>query len=308
METEGNTISVELIDGDSEGWIKCEIKYWTGLVYKIPRAQLKKHNDIQYLYQNCVYFLLGRDNEKKCDFIYVGQAAERSYNRGISDQRMQEHIRKNDVKKWTEVIILTTSDNTLGSTELDYLEYMFYETAKNANRYDVRNKNTPHKCTIKKDKQHIDDFIKKAKNIVSVLGYKPFVPLNESQSTKSEKTDTNFDDAEILHLKREIKNVGRVDASCIQTDEGFVVLKGSVISLVEGTDIPNSVKEKRKTASVDKEGDTIGILKEDILLTSASAAAKFVIGKMADGLTDWKNESNQNLKLLKQKKGKITPR
>lgn len=105
---------------------------------------------------------------------------------------------------------------------------------------------------------------------------------------------TVSDESARLHLERTIKNIGKVEASGAQTAEGFVVLKGSHISLVDDNTIPAVIKERRKKVPVDEQG----VLQEDMLFTSPSYAAMFVIGKSANGLTSWKTESGQSLKSL----------
>lgn len=97
-----------------------------------------------------------------------------------------------------------------------------------------------------------------------------------------------------LHLERTIKNVGKVEADGSQTAEGFVVLHGSHISLVDDDTIPAVIKEQRKKAPIDDHG----ILQEDMLFSSPSYAAMFVIGKSANGLTSWKTADGRTLKSL----------
>lgn len=79
-----------------------------------------------------------------------------------------------------------------------------------------------------------------------------------------------------------------------QTAEGFVVLHGSHISLVDDDTIPTVIKERRKKAPIDEHG----VLQEDMLFTSPSYAAMFVVGKSANGLTSWKTTDGQTLKSL----------
>ena len=80
----------------------------------------------------------------------------------------------------------------------------------------------------------------------------------------------------------------------MQTTEGFVVLKGSHISPEDDDTIPAALKARRKAAQVDNDW----VLQEDILFSSPSYAAMFVIGKSANGLTSWKTESGDSLKSL----------
>ena len=103
-----------------------------------------------------------------------------------------------------------------------------------------------------------------------------------------------------LWLERTIKNVGKVEAGGYQTSEGFVVLQGSHISKVDDNTIPATIKERRKNAVVDALVDTDGVLQEDMLFTSPSYAAMFVIGKSENGLTRWKTEDGRTLKLLEE--------
>jgi len=53
-------------------------------------------------------------------------------------------------------------------------------------------------------------------------------------------------------------------------------------------------KERRKNANVNEQG----VLQEDMLFTSPSYAAMFVIDKSVNGLTSWKDERGKTLKSL----------
>lgn len=55
--------------------------------------------------------------------------------------------------------------------------------------------------------------------------------------------------------------------------------------------IPAVLKEQRRKVSV-----VDGVLREDVLFSSPSYAAMFVIGKSANGLTSWKDENGRSLK------------
>lgn len=98
---------------------------------------------------------------------------------------------------------------------------------------------------------------------------------------------------EILYLERTIKNVGKINAMGRQTAEGFVVMKGSLISPKEHNAVPGKVKIKRAGAKI-----LNGILQENVLLSSPSYAASFVIGQSCNGLTSWKTKDGRELKSL----------
>lgn len=142
----------------------------------------------------------------------------------------------------------------------------------------------------------MEEFIDYSKVIMGTLGHKLFVPLiSKSAQESQESTDVEKFKSAPLHLKRTIKNIGTVEASGMQTADGFVVFKGSLISLQDDDTIPTVIKERRKNAPLNNQGN----LQEDVLFTSPSYAAMFVIGKSANGLTSWKTAEGKTLKFLK---------
>ena len=299
MAVRGKSINLFLMDGDAGGRIKCTLANWTGVAYKIPRTALDKCKERDDLKQSGVYFLFGISDETGKGVVYIGQAGARKNGEGILN-RLQEHKRSPEKDYWTEAIVFTTSNNSFGPTEISYLENRFCNLAieatvdSEANRYEVKNGNDPTSGNITEEKEsEMEEFIDYAEVIMGTLGHKLFEPISKP-IVKKQDGFTISEDTVRLHLERTIKNVGRVEASGTQTTEGFVVLQGSHISLVDDDTIPSVIKERRKKALIDEQG----ILQEDMLFTSPSYAAMFVIGKSANGLTSWKNTNGQTLKSL----------
>ena len=116
-------------------------------------------------------------------------------------------------------------------------------------------------------------------------------PLDKPDKSKNDRSDKEQNKELKLHLERTIKDVGKIEADGIRTSEGFVVLQGSHVSPIDDDTISTSLKEQRKKANIES-----GILKEDILFSSPSYAAMFVIGKSANGLTSWKTSDGRSLK------------
>lgn len=297
MKTRGKSIQLFLMDGEASGRIKCTLANWTGVAFKIPRTELDKCKDRDDLKQSGVYFLFGTSDETGKGVVYIGQAGARKNGEGILN-RLQEHKRNPEKDYWTEAIVFTTSNNSLGATEISYLENRFCNMALAANRYEVRNGNDPNPGNITEEKEsEMEEFIDYAKVIMGTLGHKLFEPLGKPVANVSE---SNINDAVQgavgLHLVRNIKKVGRIEADGVQTTEGFVVLQGSHIASVDDNTIPAVIKERRKKANIDENG----ILQEDMLFTSPSYAAMFVIGKSANGLTSWKTSDGKTLKSLEE--------
>lgn len=140
----------------------------------------------------------------------------------------------------------------------------------------------------------MEEFIDNAKVVMGTLGHKLFEPLRKPVSEQEGEMSGKAESDVRLHLERNIKNVGKVEANGMQTSEGFVVLQGSHISPSDDDTIPAVIKERRRKARVDESF----VLQEDVLFNSPSYAAMFVIGKSANGLTSWKNEAGITLKAM----------
>lgn len=294
MSTRGKNIQLFLMDGEAGGRIKCTLANWTGVAYKIPRTELDKCKERDDLKQSGVYFLFGASDETGKGVVYIGQAGARKNGEGILN-RLQEHKRNPEKDYWTEAIVFTTSNNSFGPTEISYLENRFCNLALEANRYEVKNGNDPTPGNITEEKEsEMEEFIDYAKVIMGTLGHKLFEPISKTVSQAVKGTSAILKDHSNLHLERTIKRIGKVEADGSQTSEGFVVFKGSRISLADDNTIPAVIKERRKNALIDEQG----VLQEDMLFTSPSYAAMFVIGKSANGLTSWKTADGKTLKSL----------
>lgn len=149
---------------------------------------------------------------------------------------------------WTEAVVFTTSNNSFGPTEISYLENKFCGLAVDAQRYTVKNGNDPTSGNITEEKEcELEEFIDYAKIVMGALGYKLFEPLTEK--TKVVAVEEHFEEEVILFLKRKSSKSGIViEARCKQTNEGFVVLKGSIIETIDSQSIPNTIKERREKA------------------------------------------------------------
>lgn len=287
------SITMLLLDGEPSGRIKCTLGNWTGVAYKIPRIMLDRCKDREHLKQSGVYFLLGRSDDTGKGIAYIGQAGVRKNGEGIL-YRLLEHKHNPEKDFWNEAIVFTTLDDSLGPTEISYLESSFCKMAVKADRYSIKNGNDPTLGNISEEKECVmQEFIEKAKDIIGILGHNLFEPKDPRANNTCESVQELIASS-VLYLNRTIKAVGEVEATGIQTTEGFVVLKGSHISPIDDDTISPALKERRKKAHVDGNG----ILIDNELFNSPSYAAMFVIGKSANGLTSWKTDEGISLKQI----------
>jgi len=282
------------MDNDPNGRIKCTLANWTGIVYKIPRTELDKCKDREDLSQSGVYFLFGTSDQTGDSVVYIGQAGVRKNGEGIL-YRLQEQKRNPDKDYWTEAVVFTTSNNSFGNTEISYLENRFCNMAKEANRYQVTNENEPPLGNITEEKEsELEEFIEYSKIVMGTLGHKVFEKLTEQNISENfQRGDTITTEQILLYLKRKSQKSGKlIEGKGSQTTEGFVVLKGSQLDPDDPDNTPHRIKEIRQKALINGNG----ILQEDILFKSPSAAATFLLGYNANGLIEWKTEQNKTLK------------
>ena len=291
----GKNINMFLMEGDVTSSIKCTLSNWTGVIYKIPRTKLNSEliKQRQHLKYSGIYFLIGKSDKEDKNLVYVGQAGNRKNGEALL-LRLLEHTKDGKMDFFNEVIVLTTDTNIFGPTELNYLENKFAEKIKFSKRYILKNQNEPNIGNVTEEKEsELIEILSNSEMIIGTLGHKLFIPTLEKDID-----DVVIADEELLFLSRKIRKSNlQIEAKCKRTNEGFVVLKGSMISLEDLKTMPKLIKELRVqliSSGIIKDG----ILKENQLFTSASYAAAFVLGTNANGLTHWKTKNGQTLKEL----------
>ncbi len=274
MKKFGKNIKLFLIDGDVNGrWI-CELSNWTGKAYKIPRNLVKECADREELQKSGVYFLFGMQEDGK-PLIYIGESE-------VIYTRLLQHLTTKDY--WNECIVFISKDEYLNKAHIKYLEHRFYSSAKEANRYVIKNDTVPTKSNVSEGEEaELEEFIYNAKILIGTLGHKAFEPVARIIDTKET----------LFYFER--KKGERGKGVGIPTSEGFVLFKGAFVApdllgsanqWVE--DLRNKHKDKIKN----------NITTEDILFSSPSAASAFLCGGSSNGLVEWKTADGIELKQM----------
>lgn len=256
--------------------------------YKIDTANTKYF--IEELKDDRLRQGWGYDLGQNLEILSVDNGARKN-GEGILN-RLFEHKRNAEKDYWTEAVIFTTSNNSLGPTEISYLENKFCNMANEANRYVVKNGNDPSSGNITEEKEsEMEEFIGYSKIIMGALRFKVFVPLVDKIQIVSNKLFEQNDDLNLFLERKRRKSGDIIKAYGKQTAEGIVVLRGSQIERIDSDSIPVSISELRKKANIDKNN----ILQEDILFNSPSYASVFVLGMRSNGKTDWKDKDGKTL-------------
>ena len=273
------TIELFLVNGTADSLIIAELSNWNGKAIKIPRIEVSScyRDDIT---QAGVYFLFCKEDDGS-DSVYIGEAEN-------IKERLVQHLRDYQSEKetyyWSTAVVFIGRD--LNKALIRYLENRFVEIARASKRYLVLTKNT-YRNTVMKESQVavMEEFVDNVKILINALGYKvlkPFVQMDAST--------TSVDD-ELLYIKS-----GSVNATGKVTTEGFVVFAGATVNekMALKSLRPGMLKQRQKLFDSSKVKNLITT--EDILFSSSSAAADFILGYSVSGPRTWKTKDGKSLK------------
>lgn len=119
--------------------------------------------------------------------------------------------------------------------------------------------------------------------MINALGHKAFESYSEEQPN-------NQGENPIFSI-----SAGSGKAYGMRTTDGFVLLKGSCIHEVAASSLQNGIRKKlaQSRASGEIKG---GVLQNDKLFSSSTAAAAFAAGYSISGPQQWKTKEGKTLK------------
>lgn len=276
----GKSIELFLVIGTADSLITAELSNWNGKAIKIPRIEVASctRDDIT---QAGIYFLFCKEDDGS-DSVYIGEAEN-------VKERLVQHLRDYQSEKekyyWNTAVIFIGRD--LNKALIRYLENRFVEIARNCKRYIVLTKNT-YRNTVMKESQIavMEEFVDNVKTLINALGYKVMEPLLQTSG------DTADVEEERLFIA-----AGNASATGVVTAEGFVVFRGAVVNQkTSAKSLSPGMKKLRDKLFADGKVDDNLITTEDILFSSSSAAADFVLGYSVSGPGTWKTKDGRTLK------------
>lgn len=276
--TYGKVIELFLVNGTADSLITAELSNWNGMAVKIPRVELSSCNNDD-ITKPGVYFLFCKEDDGS-DSVCIGEAEN-------VQERLKQHVRDYQSDKetyyWNTAVIFVGRD--LNKAMIRYLENQFVQIARESKRYLVLTKNT-YQNTVLKDSQKavMEEFIDNVKTLINALGYKVLEPL-----VQADLSSRKIDD-EVLYITS-----GSVNARGMVTSEGFVVLSGTTVNETTAQSLSPGMLKLRKDLLDSTKVENLTTI-EDILFSSSSAAADFVLGYSASGPRSWKAKNGRNFK------------
>ena len=287
--TYGKSIKLFLMDADPEGRMICELSNWTGKAYRIPRRKVGECRSREELTSTAVYLLFGPpETSMGQPRVYIGET-ENAF------ERLKQHVSEKEF--WNEAVVFISKDENLNKAHVKFLESRFHEEAVVAARYAVENDKTPTRSSISEaDQAEMGEFGSYARLLLNTMGFKVFEPIVKpvDMSNALASADDTF----------YITGAGEAEGTGIRTAEGFVVRKGSHARIDPTPSCQKGFLDRREgliaSGTLQKAG-TVYEFAEDVLFSSPSTAAAIVMGRSANGRTEWKTASGVSLKKIEER-------
>ena len=289
MTTSPKTIQIFLPSGDAHGIRIAEITTRIVQVIEVPRSLLSDFLAMEQSSQVGVYFLIGEDSEESEQQVYVGQT-------GDLRSRLATHNQKKDF--WERALVLISKTNSLTQTHALFLEWHSLQQIRKAGRFSDENGNSgslPH--TPAPLEAECLEIFETGSILVSSLGF----PLFDSVVSQGLKQDVSKDSFYLKAPKQGITGEG------IYTSEGFVVMAGSIANLENAPSIGDANRRWRQrlidSGAMAKDSSGQLAFQKDHLFRTPSGAAMALLGRKANGWTEWKDRQGRTLHQVKRESG-----
>ncbi len=290
----GRTIRIYLADGSPAGIKHAELVNWTGQAVVCPRGRVGELSKWPESQRPGVYVLIGEDQTATKPLVYVGEAEHVLV-------RLQTHIKSKEF--WDQVVFFTSKDENLTKAHVKYLEARMLELAAEAGRVAMENGNVPQLPALpRSERDAMEEYLEAARLLLAALGF-PFLQPVVKKATSNDTSETGVSGPLAdVPLFLEVPKRG-VKAKGISTDEGFVILAGSLGDAKVRDTLQSGWAELRQDlisqGTIELLDKQIRFVK-DALFKSPSAAASVTAGGVWNGRTGWKNAAGTPLKELEE--------
>lgn len=271
-------VTLFMMDGNLNGRIKCTTQNRIVEVIKIPRSFMSQAKDLCFE-KTGIYLLIGtsEENESYKLCVYVGQAVN-------GFRRLTQHQKDLNKAYWRDALFITTLNDTLGPTDISYLENYFFNKLNEANVVELKNGNEP--CpgkTTQEQKCVLEEYAENAIELIQVMGFQLFESYDKEE----------FGTAKIYHLKNQNENAQLK----VSKDNKFVLLKGTVIRSTIKDYAPKKIASNREKYK--DQIDANNRLIDDIPFESPSEAGMFVLGQNLNGWSEWIDDDGKPLSSIR---------
>ncbi len=256
------------------------------LVYRIPYQDLSVNAGESIIIKNkfIVYVLFG-ENPTGQDVVYVGKSTNGLRNRPTSHE--------DKYNNWTYCYVLTQFEERtfFNDGTIQYIEDKINKRINDINHYENTTRVTSDGTANSFDMEDCDVYLSKAYDMLDVLGLDLLTYIDDDDASMENINEDNISGSlpdGIYKMSWKLRRWGNKTAKAkMQVTGGkCIVLSGSDVCPNEGHGLMDVVRIKRENANIIDD-----VLHEDIVLSSPSGAASFVIGAAANGWSTWRTEA-----------------
>ena len=268
----GRTISIYMPDANPRGIKICNTQDGIVKAIFIPRNKLSDAAKREELQDPGIYFLIGEPNEIGKPRIYIGEAE-------VLLTRIKQHNTSKDF--WNSVLCFVSEKQNINKAHIKYLENYSCTQAKKINKCELENNTNPTQSSLtEQDQDFVMSFFDDLKLLIATLGF----PIFE---------ETKKDQSKIFICKGK-----DAYATGEYTEDGFLVFKDSKVNLEESKTAGTWVIGMRKNLiekGILKQKESVLVFTEDYSFNSPSASAAVILGRRANGWTEWKDKNGETL-------------
>lgn len=270
----GRTISIYIPDGNPRSIKVCGIQNSIVKAIFVPRSkvdEVSKRPDVQ---EPGIYFLFGTEDEIGKPRVYIGEA-----------ENLLVRLKQHNVTKdfWNTAICFVSEKRNINKAHIKYLESHCCEQAKQIGKCTLENNTSPTQSSLtEQDIDFVLSFFDDLKILIATLGFQIF------EEAKKEMQNT------IFCKGKEASAMGEY------VEDGLTVFKGSkvqaneVVSIQLVPHISNLRKSLIYKGILKAENGGL-IFMENYTFNSPSTAAAVVLGRNANGWTEWKDKNGKTL-------------
>ena len=286
----GRTLKLFLVDGTAQGLITAEIMNWTGHVITGPRSKLAELIRRADSRRTGVYMLVGPADTESSDLdVYIGETDEVA-------QRLQSHNRNREY--WERFCLVTSKDGNLTKGHVKYLESRLIDIATRGGRCKISNLTAPMYANLPEaDRADMEFFIAQIQTLMPILGLdflKPAPHVKSIISISSTEVGASQQASVASPVFVISKERSAIQARGQEYEGEFVVFKDSLARAEWGGTETSSYKplfnRLIETGVLVKTPDGQHTqFTRDYAFGAPSPAAAVVLGRNANGRTNWVN-------------------
>jgi hypothetical protein len=288
----GKKLTVYMVDGTEYGPRFSEIGNWVGKAIYSPRSSVSKIISRTEFDNPGIYFLKGDPTDEAFDEkIYIGEAEN-------IRTRIKQHL-SDPNKDFKELIFFISKDELLTKTQIKYLEARLVQLSIEAKTAQIDNGTSPSIPTLHEaDISDMEYFLDQMKLILPVMGFK-FLISSTVKHSEINSVPEKSSESETYYIKTKTFN-----ATMIETDQGYIVLKGSEAKKELSpscTETYRSMRKKLIETKILVEDNGKLFFAEDAIFNSPSAASNMILGRNSNGFTEWVNKNGKSYKDILEK-------